>query len=250
MISTSPGSCAGDALVDGLVDRVADGADLQPRGDAVDLGDDALLALDGDRCAPCSTASSGCPPRSTRRTRKPRAKSEREHREGDLRRRSRADGDDEADGGDRAPHDRVGAPERQQGEGGDAEQAADEVELVGVEVGELLEGAGDAVADARHHGGDGEEDDGQDHPARRSRGVQAEEDERAAGDAHLHLEQRARARSAWPAPPARTGTATAGRGSSTGTRGRCRGSCRAARRWRSTPGRARWRRASGSGPAR
>ena len=49
---------------------------------------------------------------------------------------------------------------------------------------------------------------------------------------------------------ATTGTATGGHGSPTGTRHRCRGSCRAARHWRSRRGTARWRRASGSTPTR
>ena len=107
----------------------------------------------------------------------------------DRRRPARSQRRDEADGGDRSPHDGFGVPRREHGEGGDADEAADEVELVGVEVAQPGERPGDAVTETRHHGGDGDEHDGEDHPTRRPRRVEAEEDEVTAGDADPHVQE-------------------------------------------------------------
>ena len=157
---------------------------------------------------------------------------------------------EEADGGDRSPHDGFGVPRREHGEGGDADEAADEVELVGVEVAQPGECPGDAVAEARHHGGDGDEHNGEDHPTRRPRGVEAEEDEVTAGDADPHVQEAGEHDECGERRRRERRTARLGHGSPTGTRHRSRGSCRAARRWRSTPGTRRSPRASGSAPTR
>ena len=173
------GVLAGDALVDGLVDRVADGGDLQPGRDAVDLGDEAALAADRDRCAPCSRASTWCRPRPTRRRGTRGRATSGTTVEHDAGRRGAGRSATTRPTAAIEPHTiGIGLDEGEEREAGDAEQAADEVELVGVEVGEALERAGDAVADARHHGGDDDEDHRQHDPARRAGRVEAEEDER------------------------------------------------------------------------
>ena len=91
----------------------------------------------------------------------------------------RTDRPEQDEGADRAPHDGLGADEGEDREDHDTDDAADEIELIGVEVGQLPEGAGDAVADAgqdrRHH----DEDGRQQHLARRPVGLElaAEEDQ-------------------------------------------------------------------------
>ena len=71
-----------------------------------------------------------------------------------------ADGDEQSDRRDQSPHDGLGIEECEHAEGDHAEQSADEIELIGVEIAEPAEGAGDAVTEARHHHRDGDEDDG------------------------------------------------------------------------------------------
>ena len=181
------GVLAGDALVHGLVDGVADSRDLQPRRDAVDLGDEAARVLDGNG-RHLVVRRPGRALLGRLRGEEAERGDERHHGQHDGADLARPQREEEADGGDRTPHDGVGLHEGQHGEAGDAEQAADEVELVGVEVAEAGEGAGHAVADAHHDGGDGDEHDRQHDPARRAGRVEAEEDQRLAFDADLHLQ--------------------------------------------------------------
>ncbi len=182
-----PGRVGREALVHRLVERVADGSELQPGRDPVDLGDDSTCV--GDRFGVNLVV------RRPRRVllRRLDAESDDEKHErhddgSDLTGSPGPDGDEQADGGDRPPHHRFGIGERQDGERCHAEQRADEIELVGVEVAEPGERPGDAVPEAGHHCGDGNEDNGQDDPARRTRRVEAEEDEVATGDADAHVE--------------------------------------------------------------
>ena len=189
MISTSPGEFGRESLVHRLVQRVADRPELQPRGNSVDLGDDAAGVADRSWCAPCSTASRSCPVSADSTPSATTSATRGIDDDGDRGTPPRTNGDEQSSGRDRPPHHRFGVEERQHGEGDDAEQAADEVELVGVEVAEAGERAGHTVTEAGHHDRDGDEDHRQHDPTRRARGVEAEEDEVAAGDADPHVEE-------------------------------------------------------------
>ena len=71
---------------------------------------------------------------------------------------------DEAGGGDQRPPERRGVHERQRREGRDAGEAAEQVESVGGQRGEVREQPPDALAETGHHGRDRHEDQGQRQP--------------------------------------------------------------------------------------
>ena len=106
------GGVGREALVHRLVERVADRPELQPRGDPVDLGDDAAGVADRSRCAPCSTASTSCPAPPTRRRGRRRGQRAERRRRPRRARPSRTDGDEQSDRRDRPPHHRLGVDER------------------------------------------------------------------------------------------------------------------------------------------
>ena len=183
-----------------LIDRAIDGGvavGLEPVRDAVDEHADALRTHD----RPGGLVVRGPDHVALARLDTERAEDgeERQHHEGQLRPLLRADRPQHHDGGHRAPHDGLGTEEGERGEADDADDRTDEVELIGVEVLELGERTGHAVADAGEDDR-GDDEDGREHElARRTIGLEltSEEDEIGAdglqGDRHEVHEQHERA---------------------------------------------------------
>ncbi len=257
MISTSPGDWAVNRSYTVSYSGLPTAAELQPRGNSVDLGDDAAGVA--DRCGVHFVV--GRPGRIRFR----RLHAERDNEryqgnddDGDRGTLPRTNGHEQSSGRDRPPHHRLGVEERQHGEGDDAEQAADEIELVGVEVAR----GGRTNGPHRHRGRPSRPPQRRRPPAarpsgagRRCRGRRRSGRPRRCRPARRGGRSARRGRRASPGR-SRTANVTPGHrpdpsgGSPTGIRRRCRGSCRAARCSRSRRGTRRWRRASGSGRAR
>ena len=93
-----------------------------------------------------------------------------------------AEQSDEQRAHQREPHQRRRAQERQRGEHGDAEQAAEQVQPVGLQPWQVPEAGTDDLTGPRHDGRDGQEHRRQNQPeCRAARGDGAEEDQVAAG---------------------------------------------------------------------